>query len=220
MKRTIITLLIVLMAISAFAAQRSAKKAMLFSALLPGAGEIYVQDYTKGSIFLSVEAAIIFSYFRLQKERTWAIDSYKEFAFVKADVAKDNEDWYYQLIQDWESSERYNQSIYRDARNYYLIYKNDPQGYQDYLEKYLIPEENQWDWETNTNWQKFRSMRHDKQNFEIYQNFAIAAMILNRLVSVVDVTTNMKHHKRLLSGLSVEPDFAKNGVQIRYEYRF
>lgn len=219
MKRISILALILVLVCSTLLA-KSTLKALALSAALPGAGELYMGDYTKGGIFLGTEAAIIFTFVRLQQERQWAIDSYKEFALSKAGIATNNEDWYYQKIQDWESSDRYNQSIYRDARNYYLIYQNDPEGYQTYLDEYLVPDDMAWDWDTDANWKAYRAMRRDKQNYEIYQNFAVAALILNRLVSVVDITVNLPRYKKLAEGLSVTPDFARNGVQIRYEYRF
>lgn len=219
MKRTILFMLLLLLVLSSVSA-KSTFKALAFSAVLPGTGELYMGDHTKGGIFLCTEAAIIFTYVRLQQERQWAIDSYKEFALSKAGIATNNEDWYYQRIQNWESSSRYNQSIYRDARNYYLIYQNDPEGYQAYLDDHLVPDDMTWDWDTDANWKKYRAMRRDKQNYEIYQNFAIAALILNRLVSVVDITVNVPRYKKLAKGFSISPDVAGNGVQIRYEYRF
>ena len=50
---------------------------------------------------------------------------------------------------------------------------------------------------------------------------SIAAALLNRLVSVIDtfISTN-KPDKQNIGNLSISPDFAKNGMEIKYEYKF
>ena len=205
------------------AQQKSIRKAMAFSAILPGAGEIYTKNYNKAAVFLAVEAATIFSYFRLKNERQWAMDSYKQFAYSVTDVPKDSEDSYYQVIQNYFSSERYNENILRDARNYFIIYTNNPVGYEEYLDKYLVPEDQSWNWENDKNWYKFRGLRYDKQDMEIYMKFAFAAAILNRFISVVDSAVSAKRFNRqgqTISKFSVYPDIFKKELKVQYEYKF
>ena len=223
MKKNLIILLLLLFSINLFGQNVSVRKAMLYSAIVPGLGEIYIKDYNKAAVFLTVEAAIILSYFRLEAETNWATNSYKQFAYSIADIPKDREDSYYQLIQDFKSSESYNKGIIRDARNYFLIYKNDPLGYEEYLEKYLIPEDMEWDWENNKNWFKYKDLRRDKQNFEIYTKFTLAAVILNRIISVIDSGVSAKKlnkESKYLGKLSFQPDWNKKGIKINYEYKF
>lgn len=223
MKRCFLIFILLLMLMELSAQQKSIRKAIVFSALVPGLGEIYTQNYNKAAVFLTIEAATIFTYFRLKDERGWALNSYKQFAFSIAGTPKDSKDWYYQILQDYRSSAVYNESIIRDARNFYLIYKNDPAAYEDYLNNYLVPEDQAWDWETEKNWFKFRSLRHDKQNMEIYMRFAFAAAIVNRFVSLVDAAISAKRFNneyKNLGQLSVTPDFMKGGFFINYEYKF
>ncbi len=201
----------------------SVKKAMLYSALVPGLGEMYSQSYSKGAIFLAAESAVIFSYFRMKSERDWAINSYKQYAFSVVGVPKDMDDAYYQLIQNYMSSEEYNDNIIRDARNYFLIYNTDPEGYEAYLEANLISEENSWHWDNNSEWSEFIKLRLKKQDYEIYSNFAFAAAILNRIISVIDSAMGVKKFNRsrqYIGKLSVQPDWNKKGMKINYEYRF
>lgn len=223
MKKLSILIILLLAALSLSAQQKSTRKALALSALVPGLGELYTKDYNKAAVFLTLEAATVFSYFRLQAERQWALNSYKQFAFSIAGISKDSEDWYYQILQDYRSSDIYNESIIRDARNYFLIYKNDPIAYEDYLNKYLVPEDLDWDWETQKNWYHFRSLRRDKQNMEIYMKFAFAAAIVNRFVSLVDAAISAKlfNDKSTRQGqLSVTPDYAGGGFSINYEFKF
>ena len=223
MNKTILILLLITLSLTLTGKELSVKKAMLYSILVPGLGEMYSQNYSKGAIFLATESAIIFSYFRMKSERDWAINSYKQYAYSVVGVPKDMDDDYYQLIQNYMSSEEYNDIIIRDARNYFLIYNTDPEGYEEYLEAHLIPEENSWYWDNNNEWSEFIKLRLKKQDYEIYSNFAFAAAILNRIISVIDSAMEVKKFNRsgqYLGKLSIQPDWNKNGMKIKYEYRF
>jgi len=87
----------------------------------------------------------------------------------------------------------------------------------------MIPENMTWDWENNKNWNRYRDLRRDKQDYEIYANFALAAAILNRIVSVIDSAISIKNfnkHNNILSNLSIDPDWKNRGIRINYEYKF
>ena len=225
--KKIATLFILLSIITSVSAEQlSIKKAVLLSALVPGLGEIYTKDYTKAGIFLSTELAIVFSYIRLSSETEWAIKSYEQFAYSKADIPKKSSGKYYQLIQDYFSSEEYNENVISFARNVYLSANSpyyNPAYYYDYLDSYLIPDEQAWDWQNNRNWYKYKDLRRKKQDFEILMNFTFGAAILNRIVSVIDSAISAKKINRknsLLGNLIVEPDWKKKGMKISYEYNF
>ncbi len=223
MKKTLIVFLLLLLTSMLIAEELSTKKALFLSAVLPGLGEMYAKSYQKTATFFCVEAATIFSYLRLKDETQWATNSYKQFAFANANIPTDRDDSYYQIIQNYQSSENYNTSIIRDARNFYLIYKNDPQAYQDYLDEYLVPEDMQWDWETEREWTKYKKLRRNKQDLEIYTKFTFAAAILNRIVSMIDaaVTVNKINSENQLQGhLHIDPDWQKRGIKLYYEYNF
>jgi hypothetical protein len=223
MKKAILIIILLLMLSSLIAQQKSIRKAIIYSALVPGLGELYTKNYNKAAVFLTIEAATIFTYFRLKDERQWALNSYKQFAYSIAGVPKESKDWYYQILQDNQSAELFNEGIIRDARNYYLIYKNDPAAYEDYLNTYLVPEDMSWDWGNKKNWYKFRSLRRDKQNMEIYMRFAFAAAIVNRFVSLIDAAISAKNYNKEMKQtgqLSIVPDFNKGGFNISYEIKF
>ena len=223
MKKIVLILILLATCFALVAQQKSIRKSIVYSALIPGAGEIYTKNYNKAAVFLAVEAATIFSYFRLKNERQWAMDSYKQFAFSIANIPKDSEDSYYQVLQNYISSDLYNESVLRDARNYFIIYENDPVGYEEYLDKYLVPDDQAWDWGNDKNWYKFRELRRDKQDMEIYMKFAFAAAIVNRFISVIDSAVSAKRYNKkgqAVSRLSVYPDIIKQEIKVQYEYRF
>ena len=223
MKKALLTLLLLAICFVLAAQQKSIKKAILYSAILPGAGEIYTKNYNKAAVFLAVEAANIFSYLRLKDERQWAMNSYKQFAFSITNTPKNSEDSYYQVLQNYISSDLYNESVLRDARNYFIIYRNDPVGYEEYLDKYLVPADQTWDWGNDKNWYKFRELRRDKQDMEIYMKFAFAAAVVNRFISVIDSAVSAKRYNKkgqTVSKLTVYPDIFKQEIKVQYEYHF
>ncbi|HHE37235.1 MAG TPA: hypothetical protein ENL20_01510 [Candidatus Cloacimonetes bacterium] len=224
MKKFILILLILLLSLSIYCQQVSTLKAMLFSAVVPGLGELYTKNYTKTGIFFSSELAIIATYFRLKAESEWADNNLQQFAFENAGVPKNSTDAHYLLIKNYVSSDDLNEYIDRSARNYYLIYKSDPEGYYEYLEENLITEEeDMWSWDTDENWKHFGRLRIDKQNFETYTQFAIAAGILNRLISIIDSAISAKRFNKkvgLFGNISVKPDWKNKGFLLNYEYRF
>lgn len=225
MKRAIIIGAVLILTLNLSAEKVSVKKAMFYSALLPGWGQAYTQNYTKAGFFLAAEAGTYLAWFRLSKETDWAVDAYKDYAYNMVGIDLESNKDYYQLIQDNFSSDLYNASVERYARNVFLIIYNDPEGYEDYIATNFISEELSWDWENNKNWDRYKDLRYTKQNFEVYENFAVAALILNRLVSSVDAAIAARNVNRNIESkdfgsLNIAPDFAKSGMRISYEIKF
>lgn len=206
-----------------FAETVSTRRAMLYSALVPGLGEMYLSEYTRGGIFLGAEVLIMASYFRLNKEVDWKIRSYELYANRYADVSLGSSDSYYRLINNYISSEQYNAEIELYLRNRYIVYENNPELYNYYRDRYLISEEDGWEWDSREVWLAYREIRREKQKLEILANFAIGAAVLNRLISVIDsalIARSVNRQSTVLTNLSVEPDFAKKGYMVSYEFKF
>ena len=196
------------------------------SAAVPGLGELYTKQYSKAGIFLCTEMLIIYSYLRFDAQTQWAINSYEQFAYSKVGIPLNSSSNYYQLIQNYYSSDQYNEGVYMDARNYYLSANSpyyDPETYEEYLANHLIPPDQEWDWQNNANWMEYRERRGEKQDLEIYSKFTIAAALINRIVSVLDTFISSKRilrDQRKYGQLSVLPDWKQKGFIINYEIKF
>ncbi len=224
MRKTVL-LLVLLALLCLLTAQEkvSTLKAMALSAILPGGGDIFMGNYQKGAAFISAEVLIWFAYFRLEQERDWAVDSYQDYASAYAEVPRGQDDSYYQRIQNYYSSDDYNEEVIRDARNYYLIYSNDQDAYQEYLDRYLIVEEEAWKWESQSNWREYKRRRTRKQDMEIYANFALGAALLNRVVSIIATAGSARkynHELQMLKNVSIEPDLRNKGIRLNYAIHF
>jgi len=227
MKKLLITLLIIIIHATALFPQsrrpqptqtKSTLKAALMSTALPGTGQLYYGKNTKAGIFLSADLLIIGSYFRFQRERNGAIDSYKQYANVYADLRMGASDEIYRLAQRYNSSEEYNNSVELYARHWILLYY-EPEYYQQYMDANIIPESDSWAWEYEAQRYKYTDIRQDKQRFEIYQQFALGAILLNRVISVLD-TVIFKDRPQKAYSLYSTPDFDGKGIKLIYEYNF
>ena len=227
MKRIMLICLIACLALPALAdtAQPkpvSVRRAVLYSALLPGAGELYAHSYNKGAFFLGTELAILFTWWRLTEEREWKIDSYKQYAAQYAGVPITGDDEVYRRLQNYYGSEDYNDGVTQDARNYFLIYLNDPEAYNEYISANIYTGEDTWQWQTQANWRQYQRLRNEKQDLEIYAKFALGAALVNRVISLIDAArTARNYNKGLLNGsLSVVPNWEHQGFMVNYAYRF
>ena len=222
-KIILVTLVLIIVSLNISAAEVSMKKAMIYSALIPGWGELYTHHYTKAGIFFASDIAILYSYFHFNNENDWAIKSYKQFALAKAGVQLQSTDDHYQLVQNFISRESYNAYIIRYYRNYYLVYKHDMETYEEKLDEYLIPDDQNWNWENEKDLKQFREMRQDQRDLETFAKFTVAATILNHLVGIIDSAISARMYNKNLSRhsrLSITPDFTKNGFKLSYEIKF
>ncbi|HOE91307.1 MAG TPA: hypothetical protein PKZ69_08070 [Candidatus Cloacimonadota bacterium] len=197
---------------------KSVPKAMLFSAILPGAGQLYIENQTSASIFLATEALLWFGKTRFDNERKWTENSYKKFATEIAGADPNTSGKKYNILQGYLSSEQYNDEIILAARNYFLLIYNDPEAYEQYLDTHLFTGNESWDWKTDENRLQFKDMRIQRQKYLLYSNFTFGSLLLNRLISIVDAAkstkANNKHH------FYTVPDPNGKGISLNYEYNF
>lgn len=221
-KKIILIAILLVLLFSLQAKEFSLKKAALYSTIFPGMGQAYLGNYTKAGVFWTSEIIAIFSYFKLYHERDLAINDYEKFALNKANINLESPKDLYQSAQDFYSSESYNDNVEMVARNVYIESSYNPEKYNEYINTYSIPDSLSWNWESEKSWNQYKDLRRRKQNLEIYAKFSIAAMILNRMVSVVDaslstkrINQNNKYGKVFFTTTPHNP-----GVKLNYELKF
>jgi len=237
-KKVLILLLALFLAVPPLIAQdKSAGKAILLSAFIPGAGEMYLGNYRRAGIFMGAELLIILSYARLNNEIKWKTNSYKLYAENFADISLDSDDSYYRFISNYISSDAYNADIEMFYRNRYIVYEYNPEAYNLYRDRFLVAGEEEWEWESTEHWLEYRSIRRDKQRIEILANFALGASVLNRIISIIDTAIISRSIRKdqvkdsqlgydvetgnsILSGIYFEPDLKNHGIRLNYEFSF
>lgn len=200
---------------------KSLPKAMLMSAVLPGSGEIYAGDLTRGVVFTTIDLVLLFNANRFDNEVKWLEDSYKQFAYSKAGITKDRSNDYYELLHKWYNSDIYNNEVELYFRNLGLVNYNDPNYYADEISYYSITEDDSWHWANERDWNKYKSIRRDKQTQIMHQKLAIGAAIANRVISIVDAAILVRrYNKKINPTFSITPDFINNGAILNCSWEF
>lgn len=169
------------------------------SAILPGTGELALGKTTRGAFMLSTDILVWSSFFALEKEKDNLTDTYKQYAVVYAGAKSGMPESYYQNLQNYISSDDFNRYEELFARNYYLIYSYNPEGYEEYILANTYSDEESWSWQNQTYQDHYKKLRRRTQKAKIYQNLSVGALVLNRVVSVIDVSLINKKTNRPLS---------------------
>jgi len=199
---------------------KSAFRAMAMSAVLPGAGQAYLGQNTKAGIMMTADMLAIFSLYRFTKEINGLTDDFKVFAYSNAGLRRGVSDDIYRLAHNWRSSDAYHDAMRLWARDLFLIILNDPESYARAIEVNSLSPEDSWDWDHDAYFWHYRSIRRDRQNFEIYRNFAVGAMIVNRLISTIDSVIFANRLNNSNAQLFSMPDFDRKGMALFYEVKF
>lgn len=199
---------------------KSTKLSFVMSAAVPGAGDFYARNYTKGSISLVREIFLITSFFHLDKIASDYGKSSKIYANSVLGVSTNNNDDYFKLIGNHITSDDYNENVRLNAQNYYGY---GTEGYNEFVATYQITEDQAWDWESVENLKKYRKYRSDKQKNLQYGNFVIGSIIVNHIYSAISTAVKTKNqNERFLErhSLNLQPDIINQGVSINYGYKF
>jgi len=188
---------------------------MLMSAAIPGTGEMYAGNPNRGAVFLAADAVALFTYYHSGNEVDRLKQNYEKYAYVQAGIPLHRSSDYYTLLHRWKSSADYNAHYEMLARNYFLLLQYDPEGYNAYISTHQYLGEDAWDWQTDRNWNTYKSLRRQHNAQLMNQKLALGAIIANRIISAVDASYQVKLHNRALhASLYINPDFTRNGASI------
>ncbi|MEW6050567.1 MAG: hypothetical protein AB1644_05840 [Candidatus Zixiibacteriota bacterium] len=157
-------------------------KAVLFSAAVPGAGEYYLGHRGRARIFFTGEALSWIGYVSFQMYGHWREDDLIRFARERANAQLDGKsDFFQDMVGFYTDIDEYN-SFGRVA---------DPD--RPYL---FDSPENHWRWQNLEDQAAYRAIKNRSREAYRRSDFMIGAMIVNRLVSVIDVFQILIRSKR------------------------
>ncbi len=170
---------------------------LLKSLILPGWGELSLNSKT-GFYLLGAEIATWsgVGYFTMESThlKNESILYAQKFGGISVD---DSKSFVFELMRKYNSSDIYNETIIEDANNY----SDDEELQQQYIQEHLILEE--WSWESRIDRNKFSDLLRDKDKMKDKAKAISGVIIVNRLVSMINVIRLNKKQKIATIGFSL-----------------
>jgi hypothetical protein len=163
---------------------KSMRKALALSFLLPGAGQHYLGNHARARTMYVAEAGVwtAFTYFRVQgnnrKQR------YEEMAELFAGVSGKKDDDYYRDLSYYLTSDEYNIDVMRDAR---FRYPYDRDKQLEYFEANALFGDDGWEWQSPEYQSEFSRTRTASRQSYRRAVLSTGFAVLNRAVSMIDV---------------------------------
>jgi len=161
---------------------KSALKAGLYSALLPGAGEYYLGHKKKARMFFVADVITWLSYFTFRTYSGWREDDFIRLAEVGAGAQLEGKsDEFHDLVGFFDDIDEAN----RVGRI------SNPE--REFLES---TPENYWRWVNLDDRQTYRALKNQSRESKRRADFMFGVAIVNRIVSVVDAVITAKRDER------------------------
>lgn len=153
----------------------------VYSFLLPGMGELYSGDYGTGKYFTIAEAFIWGGFAGFSMYGDWQKENYIAYAASTGGVTTDGKDEeFFARIGEYPSVFEYNR-ISRLNRDFDETY--DEQVYF-------------WDWKTDAARKEYRNTWVSSEQAYNNVRFAVGAMIINRIVSIINAVRHVNSFNR------------------------
>jgi hypothetical protein len=194
--------------------------ALLLSCVLPGWGQIYAGETTRGRWFMAAEAGIWAGYGAFRIQEGMREDDYREYAQIFAGTAAGASSDYLSDMGGYirsEGDDSYNESIRREARS---LFPDDLQAQRAYLAENGYHGDLSWDWGTRDRFLEYRDLRLFASESERNAFYMTGLAVLNRVVSAVDGAWMARRHNAGVLGepsarLSVVPQISGGEVGAR-----
>jgi hypothetical protein len=183
--------------------ENSSALAMVANLALPGLGHYLFGEPKIALGYLTAEALFIFGAFSANQYSQELNHSARSFAFAYANVqgGAGATDFFWENVGKTMDSDGLNQS---HALGYNQIMDLNRASDKD---KYLTPNL-QWRWIDESYRKNYNNLIKKSQKYKVASNFFLGAMLLNRIVSFVDLRTMSRHNgKGLFSSLRFYPDY-------------
>ena len=153
-------------------AKKSAATAILYSLIVPGMGELYVDGFDNGKYSLIAEGGLWLTYFSFRQYGGWLQDDARRFAALHAgaDISGKN-DQFFVDVSNFQDTYDYNEKKLRDRTPDKLY---DPTG------SYY------WNWDSDVHRLEFRSQRVASTKVLSNAGFIIGAIVVNHIISAIN----------------------------------
>ena len=165
-------------------ARKSAGKAIIYSLLLPGMGELYADGYDSGIYFTIADGVLWATFIGMNVYGNWQQDRYIAYAQTKGGVSPaGKDDNYYATIGEYLDID-----VYNDEK----AFEGDYNAMYD-TEKYY------WNWNTTEHRKEYRNMWVSSERTLNDVQFVVGALILNRIISAINAVRLVSKYNSNLS---------------------
>ncbi len=179
-------------------ARKSVGLAILFSAILPGMGELYADSYSSGKYFTIADGTLWGIYFGMSTYSGWLKNQYIAYAASTGGVntQSKNSD-YYATIGDYSYLDQYNNAMALQG-SYDQMWNNS----------YY------WDWKTDNERKSYRNLWSSSEQARNNLRFVVGALILNRIISIINAARlTAAYNKRQSSQIGWNVSVGVNNIQ-------
>jgi hypothetical protein len=233
MKKMCTTVIILLIAVSLFSKEsgipettlgiplkipekKSIPKAMMYSIMLPGWGDIYAGNRGTAKLLIGAEVTIWLAYFGFNYYGNIQKDNFMLYAHENAgsNLSIKLED-YYDAIEVYSSNQGYNEYIREEART---LYPDDPDKQNEYVMEYGYFNDNGWEWNNLSNHNTYRKLRVATR--QTYQRavFMTGFAILNRLCGAITSARSVRNHNNRVDEMKWGIQLQPQGIGIVYRF--
>jgi len=184
--------------------RQARKRALLYSLLVPGMGELSMGAKGRAVGFFTGEGLIWSNFIYWKVAGHLRKDNYIEQAMLNAGVGVTSEsDDYWRLVGQFERSSgsgpgSYEEDLRREARD---LYPRDPAAQDAFVAQKLPTGDRAWDWSSPDLQSSYTTTRENSKRAFNRAQYSFAAAVLNRVLSVIDVQLlRRKAAKELRSG--------------------
>lgn len=189
---------------------KSLFKAALYSAIVPGGGQLYVGSKKTARYFLAAELVTWIGYASFKTYANWKEDDYIRYAAVHANAQiEGRSEEFIDLVGFYSDIHEYN----RLGRAF------DP-------EREFLPDipENHWLWQTEAERYNFRDLKNRSREADRRAEFMIGVAIIDRVISVIDAVRGARRANNRLKGSFASSDkpaykFSVNPLSPRSQIR-
>ncbi len=178
--------------------KKSPRLAMFGNLLIPGLGHQYIGRNNRAFTYLATESLLIFGMVFSEGYSRKMYRNSRSYAWRYANTTctREPENEYWKIIgnKHFLSSDEYNNVMELNA---------------EYDEKY-VEENERWYWEHEDYQKEYRGIRQNATRFHIVSSFFLGAMILNRVISFIDVRIASKDEtiRGTRSAVDVQPHYS------------
>jgi len=159
-------------------------RAILASMALPGTGQMMLGSVKRGEALLWLDGTLWalwsgFSWYSSAREHDARLFAGRE---AGADLTA-RETRYYRALEKYDNSDQYNEGVRADARD---LYPDDPERQHLYYESQRYSGSKAWNWSSDSARFRYWGTRRSGRDAALNAQFAVGALLLNRLASLVD----------------------------------